>query len=168
MNTTFTWDAASYFKRLTETNKLAVSKNFRYCDISGIGNMEQVLAQHKNLTAFVAVNNTEGGAIFFDNTPYATRSKGLFFGMRHLKDNMAGRQQCIDTMSEIYRQFNSALLHDEESLLDERTRFNRRQRLQVIDANINPEWTIMFVEIGTITNIDMCYDADEWLTPNQQ
>lgn len=161
-----TWDAATYFKQLTLTNKLAQDNHFFYCDISGLGSMEEVISNMKNMTAFVAVNNTEGGTTFLDNAPFATRSKGLFFGMRHLQNNMPARQECIDIMSEIYRQFNSRMLRDEETILDERTKFNRQQRLQVIDRYLNTEWTILFAEIGTQTYFDMCYNADDWLTPN--
>ena len=41
----FNWDAADFFRRLTETNKLARSKNFKFCLVSSLEGFEEALAR---------------------------------------------------------------------------------------------------------------------------
>ena len=39
----FNWDAADFFRRLTESNKLARSKNFKFCLVSSLEGFEEAL-----------------------------------------------------------------------------------------------------------------------------
>ena len=41
----FNWDAADFFRRLTESNKLARSKNFKFCLVSSLEGFEEALAR---------------------------------------------------------------------------------------------------------------------------
>ena len=57
----FNWDAADFFRRLTESNKLARSKNFKFCLVSSLEGFEEALARMQSSTAFVCVSDVSSG-----------------------------------------------------------------------------------------------------------
>lgn len=167
--TPITWNAAAFFKQLTETNKLAVEAGFQYRDISSISGLEEVVASMLNTKAWICCcDNDSGYVVMNDNTPHTTLSKMVVMAMRYKIDSMEARAACIDKMATIFRQFCSALIIKEMDLLTDRTRFNHNIELHVIPNIITPGVAAMYFVIGTTTMHDLCYDADEWITPNQQ
>lgn len=165
--TPITWNAAAFFKQLTETNKLAVENHFRFCEISSLKGLENVVKSMQNTTAWVCCcDNDAGSVVMNDNTPHTTLSKMVVMAMRYNSDDMAARANCINKMATIFRQFCSALLTKEMDILDEDTKFNHDIELHVIPNIITPGVAAMYFVIGTNTMHDLCYDPDEWITPN--
>lgn len=165
--TPITWNAAAFFKQLTETNKLAVEAGFRYRDISSLKGLEEVVSSMLNTKAWICCcDNDAGSVVMEDNTPHTNLSKMVVLAMRYKVDSMEARAACIDKMATIFRQFCSALLRDEMDLLTEHSRFNPHIELHVIPNIITPGVAAMYFVIGTTTFHDLCYDPDEWLQPN--
>ena len=75
----FNWDAADFFRRLTETNKLARSKNFKFCLVSSLEGFEEALARMQSSTAFVCVSDVSSGSTDLTNSPHTVRTKTVFF-----------------------------------------------------------------------------------------
>ncbi|MDY5191889.1 MAG: hypothetical protein SPH53_04665, partial [Bacteroidaceae bacterium] len=47
-----------------------------------------------------------------NTTPHTRRVKTVFFAMRHALDDMEARQECMDIMRELFRQFISILIQE--------------------------------------------------------
>ena len=107
--TNFNWNATAFFERLTASNKLAQQEHFAFLRVSGLEGLEEALHTLQRQTAFVAVSDIAQGYTELNNTPHTRRVKTIFICMRHALDNMTARQQCMDTMRELFRQFMSVM-----------------------------------------------------------
>ena len=108
--TNFNWNATAFFERLTSSNRLAQQEHFTFLRVSGLEGLEEALHKLQRTTAFVAVSDIAQGYTELNNTPHTRRVKTVFICMRHALDNMTARQQCMDTMRELFRQFMSVLI----------------------------------------------------------
>jgi len=70
----FSWNATSFFEDLTNRNRLAQSENFVFCRVSGLEGFEEALHVMQSATAIVAVSDTSQGYMEMNNTP-ATRPR---------------------------------------------------------------------------------------------
>ena len=161
------WSATAFFRTLTETNKLAVEKGFRYVLISGLQGLEQAVESMQNTKAFVMVSENAVGTTNLDNSPRTRRTRTVFLAMRHKMDDMTARQTCKDVMAELHRQFMSKLIL-EKTRLEENMQFLEPQTtLQEAPDYLIPGTAICMFEITVDTHIDLQYNADEWITtPN--
>lgn len=91
----FNWDAADFFRRLTESNKLARSKNFKFCLVSSLEGFEEALARMQSSTAFVCVSDVSSGSTDLTNSPHTVRTKTVFFAVRHKIDDMKARMEAL-------------------------------------------------------------------------
>ena len=92
------WYATAFFASLTETNKFAKAHDFVFAKVSGLDGFEEALQQLQSATAIIAVSDISQGYIEVNNSPHTRRVKTVFLAMRHAIDDMAARQQCMDTM----------------------------------------------------------------------
>lgn len=89
---TFLWNAAAFFGRLTDRNRLARRENFVFCHVSGLEGFEEALHNLQSAPAVVAVSDTSEGFMDMNNTPRTRRIKTVFLAMRHALDDMDARQ----------------------------------------------------------------------------
>ena len=106
------WDATPFFERLTAQNRLAQQEHFSFHRVSGLEGFEEALHTLQTCTAFVAVSDIAQGYTELNNTPHTRRVKTVFLAMRHAIDNMTARQECMDIMRELFRQFMSVLMQE--------------------------------------------------------
>ena len=106
------WDATSFFERLASMNKLAKAENFTFCRVSGLEGFEECLHNLQSTANFIAVSDIVQGYTELNTTPHTRRVKTVFFAMRHALDDMQARQECMDTMRELFRQFMSVLIQE--------------------------------------------------------
>ena len=110
MEKNFNWDATQFFEELTANNLLAHKERFTFCRVSGLDGFEEMLDNMQSSTAFVAVSDIAQGYTELNNTPRTRRVKTIFFAMRHKIDDMTARQECMEIMRELFRQFMSRLI----------------------------------------------------------
>ena len=58
------------------------------------------------------VRGHQQGYTELNTTPHTRRVKTVFFAMRHALDDMEARQECMDIMRELFRQFMSILIQE--------------------------------------------------------
>ena len=128
------WDAVSFFENLTAANKLAAENNFVFCRVSGLDGFEEALDSMQSSTAFLCVSDIANGYTELNNTPRTRRIKTVFLAMRHAIDDMDARQECMDTMRELFRQLMTRLILEKTRIeqnciyLDSRITFNEIDR----------------------------------------
>ena len=157
------WDATAFFARLTASNKLAQQEHFTFCRVSGLDGFEEVLHSMQTATAFVAVSDTAQGYTELDATPHTRRIKTVFLAMRHALDDMTARQECMDVMRELFRQFMSVLIQEKTRVEEEHIYLDPRISFQEIDRYFLSGCACAFFQIATDVYTDLRYNQDEWL-----
>ena len=106
------WDATSFFERLASKNKLAKEEHFGFFRVSGLEGFEEALHNLQSTANFICVSDIAQGYTELNTTPHTRRVKTVFFAMRHALDDMEARQECMDIMRELFRQFMSVLIQE--------------------------------------------------------
>ena len=161
-HTTTNWNATQFFEQLTASNRLATSENFVFCRVSGLEGFEEALEQMQSATAFVCVSDIADGYTELNNTPRTRRVKTVILAMRHAINDMEARNECMETMRELFRQFMSRLLPEKVRLeqnsiyLDPRITFNEIDRYFFTGA------AGAYFQIAVDVFTDLRYNPDEW------
>ena len=161
------WSASDFFRKLTEQNRLAVEKGFRFVEISGLEGLEEAIASMQNTANFVCVMENAAGYTDTDNTPHTRRIRTVFIAMRHKMDDMQARRKCMDTIAELHRQFCSVLIREKTRLEENMQYLDSRINLQETPKYLIPGTVIFMFELAVDTYISLEYNANEWITsPN--
>ena len=156
------WDATAFFEQLTATNRLANRENFTFCRVSGLDGFEEALDNLQQSLAFICVSDIANGYTELNNTPRTRRVKTIFMAMRHKIDDMRARNNCMDTMREVFRQFMSKLILEKTKLenhciyLDPRIPFNE------IDRYFFSGCACAYFQIAVDVYTDLRLNPDEW------
>ena len=161
-NHNFNWDATAYFEELSAKNKLAQAEGFTFSRVSGLEGFEEALHNMQGSTAFVCVSDIAQGFTELNNSPHTRRVKTVFLAMRHALDDMQARQECMETMRELFRQFMSSLILERTRLeqnciyLDSRISFNE------IDRYFFSGCACAYFQIAVDVFTDLRYNEREW------
>lgn len=156
------WNAAAFFKRLAELNRLARRENFTFCRVSGLEGFEEALQAMQSASAFLCVSDIADGYTELNNTPRTRRIKTVFLAMRHAPEDMQARNGCMDIMRELFRQFMSQLVMERVRLeqnciyLDPRISFNE------VDRYFFSGCACAYFQIAVDLYTDLRYNPDEW------
>ena len=163
-----TWDATSFFQHLTSTNVLARSMGFLFCRVSGLDGFEEALANMQSATNFVCVSDTDNGYTELNNTPRTRRVKTVFFAMRHQIDNMSARQQCMDTMHELFQQYMSVLVQERTRLAENFIYLDPRISFNEVDRYFFSGCACAFFQIAVDVYTDLGFRPAEWTADEAQ
>ncbi len=156
------WDATTFFASLTASNKFAKSNDFTFAKVSGLDGFEEALQQLQSATAFVAVSDISQGYIEVNNSPHTRRVKTVFLAMRHALGDMTARQECMDTMRELFRQFMSKLILEKTKQEQQNIYLDPRISFQEIDQYFFSGCACAYFQIAVDTYTDLRYDPTEW------
>lgn len=159
---TYNWNATSFFENLVDRNRLAQKENFTFCRVSGLEGFEEALHNLQNATAIVAVSDTSQGYMEMNNTPRTRRVKTVFLAMRHALDDMTARQECFDTLRELFRQFMSQLILEKVKLEQNRIYLDPQISFNEIERYFFNGAACAYFQIAIDTFTDLRYNADEW------
>lgn len=162
MNSLSDWNASDFFERLAGLNRLARREHFAFCRVSGLEGFEDALQAIQTATAFICVSDIADGYTELNNTPRTRRVKTVFLAMRHAPEDMAARNECMETMRELFRQFMSQLVMERVRLeqnciyLDPRITFNE------VDRYFFSGCACAYFQVAVDVYTDLRYNPDEW------
>lgn len=159
---THNWNATAFFENLTDRNRLARSESFTFCRVSGLEGFEEALHNLQSAPAIVAVSDTSQGYMEMNNTPRTRRIKTVFLAMRHALDDMATRQECFDTLRELFRQYMSVLLQEKTRLEENRIYLDPQISFTEIERYFFSGAACAYFQIAIDTFTDLRYNASEW------
>lgn len=159
----FNWNAAAFFERLTESNKLAAEKEFCFKSVSSLEGYHTLISSALSMKACVAVSDVSEGGIEMNNTPHTRRVKTVFMFMRHKADCMKARQECLETMNELFRQFLSVLIQEKVRLREDCIYIDPYIKFHEIDKYFYSGGACAFFQIAIDTFTDLSYNPDEWI-----
>lgn len=161
-HTTTNWNATQFFEQLTASNRLATSENFVFCRVSGLEGFEEALEQMQSATAFVCVSDIADGYTELNNTPRTRRVKTVFLAMRHAINDMDARNECMETMRELFRQFMSVLTLERVKLEQDCIYIDPRISFNEIDRYFFSGCACAYFQIAIDKYTDLRYNANEW------
>lgn len=163
MNTyNYNWDAVNFFETLTDENLLAQEEKFTFCRVSGLDGFEEALESMQSSVAFVCVSDIAGGYTELNNTPRTRRVKTVFLAMRHALNDMAARQECMDTMRELFRQFMSKLILEKTKLEQHCIYLDPRITFTEIDRYFASGCACAYFQIAVDVFTDLRFNKEEW------
>lgn len=156
------WDAASYFKQLTETNILAKDKGFIFATVDGLEGFNSLLSSMQSGKAFVCVSEVSQGTIELLNTPRTRRIKTVFLAMRHKVDDPRAREEKFDIMRELFRQFMSHLLREKIRLQENYLYVDPRITFREIEKYFFSGCACAYFQISVDNQTSLMYEQGEW------
>ena len=161
-NNTYNWDAVNFFETLTDENLLARKEKFTFCRVSGLDGFEEALESMQSSVAFVCVSDIAGGYTELNNTPRTRRVKTVFLAMRHALNDMAARQECMDTMRELFRQFMSKLTLKKTKLEQHCIYLDPRITFTEVDRYFASGCACAYFQIAVDVFTDLRFNKEEW------
>lgn len=162
LNTGFNWNAAAFFERLTKNNKLAIAKKFQFQSVSSLEGFHTLISKTLSMKACVAVSDTSEGGTEMNNSQHTRRVKTVFLFMRHAADRQDLRQNCIDTMNELFRQFLTVLIQEKTRLAEDCIYMDPYIKFHEIGKYFYSGGACAFFQIAIDTFTDLRYNPDEW------
>ena len=159
------WSAVDFFENLTATNKLAVERGFRFVQVSGLEGLEEAIGAMQSTKNFVFVVENAAGFTDLENTPRNRRVRTVYIAMRHKLNDMQARRACMDTIAELFRQFCSVLIQQDLRYQNNMQYLDPRINMQEVNKYLIPGTAICMFEIAVDTFIDLSFQPDEWITP---
>lgn len=157
------WDAGAFFEKLTATNKKAVDDGYVFCRVSGLDGFESALKSMQRSTAFVCVSDTSQGYTELNTSPHTRRVKTVFLAMRHAVDDMEARNECLESMRELFRQYMTKLILEKTRLEEGFVYIDSHITFKEIDRYFFSGCACAYFQISVDTYTDLRYKADEWL-----
>ena len=158
----FNWDATSFFEWLTAKNRLALENGFVTHRVSGLEGFEECLHSMQECTAFIAISDIAQGYTELNNTPHTRRVKTIFLAMRHAIDDMTARQECMDIMREVFRQFMSVLLQEKVRVMKEHIYLDPRISFIEMPQFFFSGCACAYFQVATDVYTDLRYQEFEW------
>ncbi len=159
----YNWDATEYFRRLTQRNKLAQSQHYAFAQVSGLEGLEDYLNSMLTSRAAVCVSDISPGYTEMNNTPHTRRVKTVFMMKRHKINDMAARENCINEMRELFRQFMSALFKERTRIREGLLYLDPRVQFQEIEKYFAAGAACAYFQIALDTYTNLVYREEEWL-----
>ena len=152
----------TYLANLLPTNKLFQRKGFKLVTVSGLDQINDLLAQMTKTVNFVALESISDGTLETNNTPMLERSHTVYISMRYKVDDSAARQRCVETMRDLFRQICSVLHtypmfdNNEPVFLLPDIRFQ-----EIPEYSLNGAALLQFI-VTERQSISTEYNPDEW------
>jgi hypothetical protein len=83
--------------------------------------------------------------------------------MRHVVNDMAARERCMDIMRELFRQFMSVLIMEQTRLQQNNIYLDPRISFQEIDKYFFTGCACAWFQIAVDTYTDFQFNKDEWI-----
>lgn len=154
------WSASEFFEKLCRANRFANENGFDFAEVSSLEGFSDLLSDNLLSTAFVAVSDTSDGAITIEATPRTRRIKTVFMAMRH--SILSGREDCLEIMRELFRQFMSVLCLERFAVSDSGVIIDPRVTFHEIDKYFASGCACAYFQIAVDVHTDLVFNDSEW------
>ena len=157
-----TWQFCSTSRRTSYATRYGTKVGGEQGVPQGKGGFVEALQSMQSAAAFIAVSDISQGYTELNTTPHTRRVKTVFFAMRHALDDMEARQECMDIMRELFRQFMSVLIQEKTRVEEEHIYLDPRISFQEIDRYFLSGCACAFFQVATDVYTDLRYNQEEW------
>lgn len=158
------WDAASYFKKLTEESKLARAEGFAFGRCSGLEGFEDAINKMSRTNAMVLVSDVSDGYLELADAPKSRRIKTVFMFMRHAVGNMEARSRCMSVMRNLFKQYMSRLLKSRMDMQMQNLYFDPRIQFNEVEQYFFDGGACAYFQLAVDVYTDLRFNPDDWTT----
>ncbi|MDR1339255.1 MAG: hypothetical protein LBK58_04285 [Prevotellaceae bacterium] len=158
------FDAYSYFEEICRKNKITAVRKYKFCRVTGISYMEEMILKFKSEKAYFCVDDTEDGNMIRQGGGFVERRQYTVFLLKKYDFNKMGEQHAaLNECREIYRQIVKKLIRDRRLLENDMT-YLRLDRIPFyeIPGYFISGCTGLYFMITIDIPVDLCYNGDEW------
>lgn len=162
----FNFDAYAYFQDIRDKNKLAAYGNYKFSRVTGLSNMEEVIAGSRKEKAFFCVDDTEDGVTLKKSGGYFQRRSYTVFVLKKYKSlDMGDQHDALLECRKIYEQVLKKLIKDKDILENSMVYLlNDRIPFHEIPGHYINGCTGLYFIVTIEIPTDLRYQADEWLS----
>ena len=160
------FNAFDYFEKIGRQNRLAREQGFKVGRCSGIGGMQDMMADFRKTDKYILVDDTTSQNTFSNGVGYFRKDVYTIFIVAPYRiDDMAEREKQLNLCRSIFRQMHSRLIHDrEEMTYDDALEYMQVERIY---SNEFPEYlmsgvTGLYFMVENDEPIDLTYDSRQW------
>jgi hypothetical protein len=159
------FDAYNYFEQICSTNKLTSAGKYKFCKVSGMSYMEEVIQKFKTEKAYFCVDDTEDGNIIQQGGGYVERRQYVVFLIKKFAfGKMDEQHTALDECRQIYRQIVKKLIRDRRFLENEMTYLKvDRIPFYEIPGYFISGCTGLYFMITIDIPTELCYDDNDWI-----
>ena len=161
------FDSVKFFEDCTAHSILARKHNFQFARISGLDSFEEALQSMTTAPALVCASDCSEGVLELVTVPAERRVHTVMLAMRHANHDMHARQQCMNILRELFKQFISRIIREKDQIekdcqfIDDRITFNE------VDRYFFPGCACAYFNITVTTYVDIIFDDSQWLTAGE-
>lgn len=160
-----TFNASEYFKQITQKLKATKDGNYKFCRVTGLGNLEDVVTNYSRYMAYTAIDDTNDGYTHQsqNGTYFERRIYTVFVLKKYTLNNMDQQREYLEECRSIYRSMIKKLIKDKSKLAND---------MIYLQTNRIPFYELEGYAIAGCTglyftfNVDipknLCYDKSEW------
>jgi len=158
------FDAYTYFEDICRTNKITAKNRYRFCRVTGLSNMEEVIQNFKSEKHYFCVDDTEDGTVIQQGGGYVERRQyTVFLIKKYAFGKMEEQHEALNECRKIYRQIVKKLIYDRHFLENEMTYLHvERIPFYEIPGYFISGCTGLYFMITVDIPTDFCYDGEEW------
>lgn len=159
-----TFDALKYMETLQQ--KLKLTADYKFCRISSIKNLEEVITADRRTKKFFAVDDSQEGILYEgESGGWFERRPILVMLLKKLDKypDMEGRSQILNEVRVIYKKLIAKISHDKEEGIPELQYFDQTDipYIEVPGVFANGSAGLYFtLAIDIPTNME--YDESDW------
>lgn len=157
------WNAHQFFSDLLPKNKLAVKCGFVTCSVSGLEGFEEALQNMQNAKAFFCISDISNGYTDLNNTPHTRRVKTIFMAMRHKIDDMTARNNCMETMRELFRQLMTVVIKEKTRIENFNMFIDPRVSFTEIERYFFSGCACGYFQLAIDIYTDLRFNGEEWI-----
>ncbi len=159
------FDAHQYFEELCTTNKKATEENFKFCRVSGISHMEEVIQNFSKEKAYFCIDDTADGSMmqhsgggYFERRQYT-----VFLLKKYPYGDMEKQHIALNQCREIFWKLVKKLIYDRRRLENEMTYLNvDRIPFYEVPGYYISGCTGLYFMVTIDIPTELCYDSNEW------
>lgn len=156
------WNAETYFRNITDTNRLARQLGLTFAQVSGLQGLEDCIINMQDAVGFIAMAESSDGLASIDITPNSRRVKTIFLALRHTEGDMAARNAALDQLRELFRQILSHILREKIRLHQQGIYLDPEIPFHEIEQYFATGCACAYFQLAYSTAIDLQFNPDEW------
>lgn len=156
------WNAVPYFENISNKLKLTAGK-YHFCRVTGLGYLEDVLANMKTKNAFLAVDDSDDGMTIRKGGAYFNRRSVVVYILKKYNFlRQDEREAVLQETRAIREKITSRMLKDsnevEEMYYLNKDRIPYHEVSGYFAAGTTGVYFIVTIE----EPVNLCYDASDW------
>lgn len=158
------FDANTYFNTICTSNKIAAENQFRFCRISGLSALEEVITNLRTTKNFFCLDDSSDGTLSITNgVPMNVRLFSIYLFARYTINHPDQQSDALNLCRRIFHTVVTKLLHDYDTLSNNMIYLDiDRIPFREIDGYlINGCCGLNFI-ITVKEPTDLSYDPQQW------